>query len=126
MFFSSNAKDLLFLSQSDGAKAMSIEDIKNTPNEDLPRYIKLENVAMASSAYLATENEETGEIVDASYPVYSFEQLTSYDTLNPLSLMTYVIVKDKNFNPDSLSFIMNVEGIYDNENFDKTMNMFCF
>lgn len=125
IFFISNAKDLLFLSQSDGAKAMSIEDIKNTPNEDLPRYIKLESVAMASSAYLATEDEETGRIIDASYPVYSFEQLTNYDTLNPLSLMTYVIVKDKNFNADSLSFIMNVEGIYDNENFDKTMNMFA-
>lgn len=125
MFFSSNAKDLLFLSQSDGAKPMSIEDIKNTPNDELPRYIKLENVAMASSAYLATENEETGAIVDASYPVYSFEQLTNYDTLNPLSLMTYVIVKDKNFNEDSLSFIMNIEGVYDNENFDKTMNMFA-
>jgi len=104
---------------------MSIEDIAKTPNDELPRYIKLQNVAMASSAYVATENEETGAILDASYPVYSLEQLANYDTLNPLSLMTHVIIKDKNFNEDSLGFIMNVEGVYDNESFAETMNIFA-
>jgi len=125
IFFSGNFKDFLFLSQSNGAKPMTVEDIIDTPNGELPRYIKLENVAMASSAYLATQDEETGAIVDASYPVYSINQLANYDTLNPLSLITYVIVKDKNFNEDSLSFLMNIEGVYDNESFTKTMNMFA-
>ena len=113
-FFTSNFQDLMFLSSSKDAEPMTIEELKAIPKSEIPRYLKLKDLMLMSDSYVATQDEDSGRILDASYPVYSTQQLAEYDSLNPSALMTHVIIKDKDFHEDSLSFFMNVDGMYDN------------
>ncbi len=122
VLFQGFAKDLMFLSSSKGAKAMTVEQLMELPKSEIPRYIKLENLAMASDMYVASVNEETGEIADASYPVYSANQLSSSDSITSLP-EAHVIVKDNNFDENSMAMIMSVDGMYDNESFEEVKDI---
>ncbi len=123
VFFSSNIKDVLFLSSSSGTEPMTIEELVALPKNEIPRYLKLESLALMSDFYVATQNEETGQILDASYPVYSLTQLSNYDSLNPSSMVAHVIVKDKDFDEASLGLIVDVDGKYDNESFKEVKDI---
>ena len=117
VLLSSSFKDLMFTSTSKKTEAMSIEDLTALPQSQIPRYLKLKNVALANGNYVVTQNEDTGEILDASYPVYSLDQLSEIDTLNPNPPVAHVIIKDKYFDEDSLQMVMDIDGMYDNESF---------
>lgn len=117
VFFSSNFQDLMFTSTSNNTEAMSIEDLIALPQNQIPRYLKLKDLTLANDNYVATQDEDSGRIIDASYPVYSLKQISDLDTLNPNSLVAHVIIKDKDFDENSLQLIMDVDGMYDNESF---------
>lgn len=122
VFFSSNFKDLMYTSTANKAEAMSIEELVALPKNEIPRYLKLKDLTLADGSYVATQNEDTGAILDASYPVYSLKQISDLDTLNP-QLMAHVIIKDKDFDENSLQMIMDVDGMYDNESFGEVRNI---
>lgn len=122
VFFSSNIKDLMYTSTSNKTEAMSIEELVAMPKNEIPRYLKLKDLTLGDGNYVASQNEETGEIVDASYPVYSLKQISDMDTLNP-QLIAHVIIKDKDFDESSLQMIMDVDGMYDNESFGEVKNI---
>jgi len=120
-FFLSNAKDLLFLSSSKGVEPMTIEQLSALPKSEIPRYLRLENLTLMSDSYVATEDEDSGRIIDASYPVYSLDQLGGVETngIPP----AHVIIKDKNFDEESLNLLNSVDGMYDNEGFGEVKDI---
>lgn len=114
MFFSSNIKDVLFLSSYNDAQPMTIEMLSELPQSEIPRYLQLEDVSILGDLYVATQNEDTGEVLDASYPVYSASQLAGDQS----KLAAKVLIKDKNFSEESmLQPVRNVAGMYDNDSF---------
>ena len=116
-FFSSNFQDLLFLSTSNNTKPITIEEVAAMSKSEIPRYLRLESLVLIGSSYVVTENEETGQILDASYPVYSLSQLANLDTLNPSATVAHVIVKDKDFDESIMGDIIDIDGMYDNKSF---------
>ncbi len=124
IFFSSNIQDLMFTSSHAGAEAMSIEKLISLPKDEIPRYLKLDNLALLNDAYVVTQNEDTGAIMDASYPVYSLSQMAEMDSITGASeILAHVIVKDNDFNEDSLSILMNVNGLYEDESFEEVRDI---
>lgn len=118
---SDNGKDLMFLSTSKGAEPMTIEQLTALPPGEIPRYLKLQNLVLLSDMYVASQREGSDEILDASYPVYSAEQMSQLDTndFDPSNLTAHVLIKDKDFDPEAMSFFENVDGMYDNESVDE-------
>lgn len=124
MFFSSNFKDVLFLSSYSDAQPMTIDMLAELPQDEIPRYIQLENVSLMSDLYVATEDEETGEVLDASYPIYSASQIAASVNGDQSSVEAKVLVKDKAFNAESMLLpAMNIAGMYDNDSFTETKNI---
>ncbi len=116
MFFSGSAKDLMFLSSSSDTEAMTVDELMELPKSEIPRYLKLKELALLSDSYVAKENE-SGRILEASYPVYSLSQISDFDTINNRPPPAHVIIKDTHFNPDSMNMFMTVDGLYDHESF---------
>lgn len=117
MLFSGSFKDALFLSSSQGATPITIEELMAIPQGEIPRYLKLKNVALMSDLYVATQNEDTGSILDASYPVYSTSQFGS-GAIDAVAMPAQVIIKDKDFDENAILAIEGtVDGMYDNESF---------
>ena len=123
VFFSSNIKDVLFLSSTKGVEPITIEELTALPKNEIPRYLKLENISIKDGLYVATQNEETCKTLSASYPVYSIQQLLNQDSTSLLPITAHVIVKDNNFNEDSLMVFMTIDGMYDDESFDKARDI---
>lgn len=119
VMFISDIQDLIFLSSSHKIEAISIDSLRTIPKDEIPRFLKIENMIMYNDVYVVSQNEKNGKVYSASYPMYSLQQIAERDTLNPQSLMSYVIVKDNDFNEDSLSIIMSIDGKYDNDSFKK-------
>ena len=124
VFFSQNIKDVMFLSSSNGAEPMTIEELSALPKDEIPRYLKLKNLLLLNDNYVATQSEGSNTILDASYPVYSMTQLSSVDSVNIPFIEAQVIVKDKDFSADSLSFMISeLNGMYDNESFGEVKSI---
>lgn len=123
LFFSSNIKDVLFLSSTKGVEPITIEELTALPKNEIPRYLKLENISIKDGLYVATQNEETGKVLNASYPVYSIQQLLSQDSTSLMPITAHVIVKDKNFHEDSLMVFMTIDGMYDDESFGEARDI---
>lgn len=119
MLFSGCLKDLLFLSTTGDTEAMTVEELMELPKSEIPRYLKLKELTLLSDSYVAKENE-TGRILEASYPVYSISQVAEFDTINNRPPPAHVIIKDKHFNQDSLGIFMSVDGLYDHESFSES------
>jgi hypothetical protein len=51
----------------------------------IPRYLKLKDVIPLSDSYVASQYEDSDEIIDASYPVYSISQLEELDSTMDVS-----------------------------------------
>lgn len=122
-FFSSSAKDLMFLSSAKNTEPMTIEQLTALPQSEIPRYLKLRDLTLLSESYVVTQDEESGTIYDASYPVYSVNQFANYDTLNPASLVAHVIIKDKDFDETKMPFMIDIDGKYDNDSFSKVRDL---
>lgn len=124
MFFSSSIKDVLFLSSYNNAQPMTIDMLSELPPNEIPRYLQLENVSLLSDLYVATQNEDTGEIMDASYPVYSASQVAASADGDQSKVQAKVLVKDKDFSEESMLLpVMNISGMYDDESFGETKNI---
>jgi len=119
MFFSGSLKDLMFLSTAHETEPLTIDELMELPDSEIPRYLKLKELALLSDSYVAKENE-SGRILEATYPVYSFSQLADIDTVNNRPPPAHVIIKDTHFNPDSMKMFMSVDGLYDHESFGET------
>ena len=124
MLFNDSMKDLNFVSSAKEAEPISIEELMELPKSEIPRYLKLKDLMLLSDSYVASQNEDSGRILDASFPVYSTAQLGEIDTVLNQPPPAYVIIKDTDFNEDSLSLFMNtVEGFYDDESFKETRDI---
>lgn len=123
VFFSSNIKDVMFLSSAKGVQPMTIEELVALPKNEIPRYLKLEDISINDGLYVARQDEESGKILSASYPVYSILQLLTQDSTSLMPLTAHVLIKDKNFNEDSLTVFMNVDGMYDDESFEEARDI---
>jgi len=121
MLFSSCFKDLMFLSSTHDSEAMTVEELMELPKSEIPRYLKLKDLALLSESYVASE--KNGRIVDASYPVYSISQIADFDTVNNRPPPAHVIIKDTHFNEDSMQMFMNVDGLYDHESFSESKRL---
>ncbi len=55
------------------AKVFTIEELERTPRADIPRYIKVKNVQILSSNYVAEVGKKKGDLRAIVYPVFSLK-----------------------------------------------------
>lgn len=115
-FFSENGKNLLFLSTTKGSEPITIDQLRSLPENEIPRYLKLKDVALLSDSYAAEVNEDSEKIINAYYPVYSLDQIGE-DASSLNDLTAHVIVKDKDFSEESMAFMTDIDGKYEQESF---------
>ena len=92
--------------------ALTIEELANTEKSKLTKYIKILDVAVGGGNYLSSMNEETLEVVNSTYPVYSIDQIMEIENNGLSNVPAKVIIEDANIEETLKNRIFSIEGLY--------------